>query len=155
MNESAMKRFWSKVNKGGPFILETQCWIWTAYRDADGYGRFRIDGQTLRAHRLSFEIKNGPISKGSVVRHGCDNPSCVNPEHLRSGSNLDNIMDGIQRGRFCHGERHRSAKLTKKQVLYIRSATAFYGYRVALMKKFGVSGRTIDAIRNRELWRHI
>jgi hypothetical protein len=86
--EDEKTRFWNKVTK------TKKCWIWNA-ANKDGYGRF---GRKY-AHRISFEWHIGKIPEGLFVCHHCDNPSCVNPEHLFVGSNLDNVLDMISKGR--------------------------------------------------------
>lgn len=95
-------RFWSKVDKtshaGG-------CWLWTAKRNQGGYGAVREAGpgsRFLSTHRLSFEMANGQIPKGLMVCHSCDNPPCVNPDHLFLGTAIDNIRDCIAKGRRFH-----------------------------------------------------
>lgn len=88
-----MERFWSKVNK------TDGCWIWTAYRDDKGYGCFGFRGKVWKAHRVAYELATGPIPTGAHILHSCDNPSCVNPEHLRAGTHADNMRDKVARGR--------------------------------------------------------
>jgi hypothetical protein len=91
--EQTAARFWSKVEKG------QGCWTWTAGRNADGYGWFKISGGPKVAHRVAWELTNGPIPEGLIVRHRCDNPPCVNPGHLELGTHKDNRRDCSQRGR--------------------------------------------------------
>lgn len=88
-----MDRFFQKVAKG------IDCWIWTAGKDSWGYGTFRMHGKVIGSHRASWEIHNGPISKGMSVLHHCDNPPCVNPDHLFIGTHTDNMRDCISKGR--------------------------------------------------------
>lgn len=94
-----MERFWAKVNVAGPH----DCWEWTAGTDRAGYGRISLGGRGDRrlvgAHRASWQIVNGPIPDGLFVLHSCDNPPCVNPQHLRVGTNADNMADMVVRGR--------------------------------------------------------
>lgn len=72
-------RFWAKADKSG------DCWIWTgAVRHKDGYGMFFKDGQARNAHRVAWELTNGPIPEGLVIDHICRNIRCVNPAHLRT-----------------------------------------------------------------------
>lgn len=104
-------RFWKKVNKDGPLQLhmESSCWMWTKAKDRNGYGRFWSGTQTIRAHRAAWTLANGPISPDNIcVCHRCDNPGCVNPEHLFLGSNADNTQDMITKGRkvVVSGDRH-------------------------------------------------
>jgi hypothetical protein len=77
MNESILSRFWTKVEQG------PGCWEWTASK-IGGHGRLGHAGRTLYAHRISYEIVNGPIPDGLEIDHMCHNRGCVNPEHLRA-----------------------------------------------------------------------
>lgn len=75
------------------------CWEWRGPRSARGYGSLNTADGRLYAHRVAYELHNGPIPDGLVVRHKCDNPPCVNPNHLEIGTQLDNIQDSVERGR--------------------------------------------------------
>ena len=88
------ERFWSKVAK-----TDDGCWLWTAGGTKAGYGLFHPSTVKVYAHRYSYVLANGPIPEGMVVRHDCDTPRCVNPAHLRLGTNADNVRDRVQRGR--------------------------------------------------------
>ena len=104
------KRFWRQVNKS-----ET-CWNWTGSLGTRGYGALLVDGATLLAHRYSYTLHVGPIPEGMIVRHSCDNPRCVNPDHLLLGIQMDNHADKIERGRFVSGWiKHRESMLRNLQ----------------------------------------
>ena len=92
-----MERFWAKVDKSGP------CWIWTAGRFATGYGCFRLQGKSLKAHRVAYELEVGPIPLGLNVLHRCDVPLCVNPAHLWVGTARENNADMLEKGRGASG----------------------------------------------------
>lgn len=93
-------RFWKKVDASG------DCWLWLAGTDKDGYGKFAITAPAgvfpkqkhVRAHRLSWELRNGPLSDLRVTRHSCNNPPCVNPDHIQPGVQADNIGDQLAIG---------------------------------------------------------
>lgn len=88
-------RFFKKVLIGKP----DQCWIWTGGKNRQGYGVFAINRKSTLAHRVSFSLHVGPISEGMMVCHSCDNPSCVNPDHLWLGTAQDNTDDMFKKGR--------------------------------------------------------
>lgn len=84
-------RFWAKVDKAGP----GGCWLWTAAIDTHGYGAFRLEGRTVKAHRLAVELERGPIPDGLVIDHLCRVRHCVNPGHLEPVTNRENILRGV------------------------------------------------------------
>jgi hypothetical protein len=79
------------------------CWLWTGAFHTDGYGQIRLNGKTLRVHRLAWEEVNGPIPEGMAVCHTCDIPGCCNPAHLFLGTQRENIADMRAKGRFRWG----------------------------------------------------
>jgi len=90
------ERFWAKVDRRGP----DECWPWTGARDSRGYGHISIDGRNRKAARVAWSLHNGlPFPKGLHACHSCDNPNCVNPEHIWPGSNRENVRDAIDKGR--------------------------------------------------------
>jgi hypothetical protein len=96
MTEGDIKRFWASVQKGA----ETECWLWMAGRTGRDYGAFYYNDKQMPAHRFSMMISAGhPLPDGWFVLHSCDNPPCVNPRHLRLGTQKQNVADAIARGR--------------------------------------------------------
>lgn len=149
------QRFWLKVAK------TDTCWSWTAARLPHGYGLFYANSQKVLAHRFSYELHYGPIPPGFNIRHRCDNPPCIRPDHLALGTQADNVTDMIQRGRMNHsnkavGERHPSHRLTEGTVRAIRDRYAAGGVRqVELAQEYGISQPSISALLRRQTWRHI
>ena len=138
-------------------LMPNGCMEWQPSRDRGGYGYYMIMYKNLRAHRVMAELVYGPRPEGMVVRHSCDNPPCINPDHLSFGTHKDNVADKFARGRanIPFGESHAHSKLTAESVLAIR---AEYGSGISYDKlgaKYGISGATArDAIK-RITWKHI
>ena len=79
--------------------LSGDCWLWTRAKNTKGYGIVRTYRRLRRAHRVAYEIRNGPIPDGLQVCHSCDCPSCINPDHLWLGTNQENIADRMRKRR--------------------------------------------------------
>lgn len=130
---------------------ETGCIPWMGLKNHKGYGRIG----NKAAHRIAYEIANGPIPKGLLVMHECDFPACVNHEHLFLGTNKDNMDDRDAKGRQASGERNGNSKLTVFQVAKIRAAYAAGGTtHQKLGDAYGVSKALIGAIVNFRVWQH-
>ena len=112
-----LERFFESI-----IICDGECWQWIGVIDKRGYGRFTIRSDKWAAHRWSYQQFTGESVEGAFVCHACDNPSCVNPDHLFLGTHADNMADMVSKGRQQHGETHRRAKLTTEQVGAIRAS---------------------------------
>jgi hypothetical protein len=143
-------RFWSHVTFG------EGCWEYQGRRDRQGYGRLcrKITG-AFRAHRYAWTLVNGPIPEGAVIRHSCDNPPCVRPDHLLIGTQADNIADRQARGRHnpgrLFGEAHPMHKLTAAQ---ITEMVAMRKRRIPariIAKEYGVIPDTVYRVTNPHL----
>ena len=100
MGGDEVTRFWEKVAVTDDVDA---CWLWQATKNQDGYGRFRVNGKLVQAHRYSYELHGGLIPDGLHVLHTCDRPNCVNPTHLFAGTHADNMQDMYRKQRKVHG----------------------------------------------------
>lgn len=127
-------------------VVRNGCWGWSSSKSAYGYGWVRHGDRTLLAHRAAYEVANGPIPAGMVVRHSCDTPECTNPAHLLLGTHADNVADKVARGRQYRGDRHSCCKVKEADLpvaLQLRKDGLSWG---EIAKRFGVSR---DAVRQR------
>jgi hypothetical protein len=92
-----------------PMVVNDECWPWTGQTVTGGYGRLGWQGRREIAHRVAWELFEGPIPEGQWVLHHCDNPPCCNPLHLYAGTQRQNIHDAIARGRFSPPPRRNAA----------------------------------------------
>jgi hypothetical protein len=143
--------FLSKVHKD-----KYGCWIWNGCKDKDGYGIIGYKMKKCRAHRISYLLFRGKIPLNICVCHKCDNPSCVNPNHLFLGTNQDNHTDAMNKERHSRGESNGMSKLTESAVVSIRLAYKKGNETLkSLADKYSVSITLIWYIIYRKNWTHI
>jgi hypothetical protein len=135
--------------------MPSGCLEWAGGRDPDGYGIVRIDGVSRRVPRLAWELENGPIPPGMLIRHTCDNPPCFEISHLMTGTHRDNVADMYERQRAAdrRGERCPTSKLTWPQVREIRQLIAAGASQDTVSSRFGVSRRNVRKIIRHETWK--
>jgi hypothetical protein len=135
----------------------SQCWPWRGSLNPAGYGQIQdYVGDRYRpvlAHRVAWELVNGPIPDGLFACHKCDNPPCCNPGHLFLGTPLDNVQDMIAKQRQTRGRDRPHSKLTDDQIREIRATPRTPGSGQRLAERFGVHHVTISEIRLRKTWR--
>ena len=146
--DAFMSRF--SIEPGG-------CWVWTGCRTGNGYGAFKINQRQVGAHQFAYLLFRGPLPQGYMVCHHCDNPLCVNPQHLFLGTQLDNVRDMFSKGRQPIRKGSASYSILKEaQVLEIRKLAEVPGIkRSELAKAFGVTPATIGSVIRRSNWKHI
>lgn len=131
---------------------ENGCLEWTAGKSKKGYGKLQVGSKHWRAHRLSYHLTNPNTDITQLdICHSCDNPSCINPNHLFAGTRQDNIADMVSKGRQAKGEKIGRAKLTKEEVETIRRFSTLYSQR-KLGKMFNVHHKTIGRILCKKTW---
>lgn len=142
--KSLEERLWARVIKA-----DNGCWEWQGFRGPYGHGQIgrgrRSEGIDA-THRVAWEVTHGPIPKGLVVRHRCDNPPCCNPDHLELGEQADNVKDMISRGRQATGKSLPQTKLTDAQIIEIRMAAASGELQREIAARFGVTQGYISTL---------
>lgn len=127
------------------------CWVWTGNTNKKGYGLLSVGGRNRSCHRLVYAEQHGKIPDGLCVLHRCDNPPCINPDHLFLGTNAENNQDKIDKGRMPLGEKVGSHKLSADQVAAIRRDFR-PGLSAVMAAQYGVIPATILSIVN-GVWR--
>lgn len=146
LTEKDIQRFHSKYEP----VTESGCWIWTAALNNHGYGAFGVGYKVIGAHRVSYQMYIGKLDKTDHVLHKCDNPCCVNPNHLFKGDQAKNMQDMAHKKRSTIGERNPQSKLTETQVCEIRNEVGMTQLNIA--KKHGISQSAVSFIRNGKRW---
>ena len=153
---SLEERFWKKVDKKS----DNECWLWTGAKSAKKYGFIGAGGKggkLILAHRISYQLANNDLQDTDYVLHSCDNPSCVNPNHLRKGTCSENIKEAFDKGRKVpptfFGEEHPTSKLTIEKVKFIRANPQLGHKEIANM--FGLSPNCIRGVRIGRTWKEV
>lgn len=143
----------NKVQRG----FDSPCWEWIGSTSPKGYPVFSISGKTLQVHRAVWEHANGIIPKGLCACHRCDNPLCINPNHIFIGTRADNNFDRDSKGRHValRGESHGMHRLTEEQIKEIRLLASQGIPHTHLERKFDLSGGHVGQIVHRKIWRHV
>lgn len=149
-SDEFIERFQSRIKK------TDGCWEWQGNKDSCGYGVIKFHQRALKTHRVAYELATGNSPVGMCVLHTCDNPACVNPEHLYLGTPSDNAKDRSMRGRSgdIRGEKNGRAKLNETQVKKIREL--FKEGNISKMKlgrMFGVTDVQIGLIVRNKEWK--
>ena len=162
--------FWPRLDKNGPTMRPElgPCWVWTGSRDEAGYGHLRIaafkwsqitgdksvsrwqthnSNQHFAAHRLAYQIANGPIEKDRRVLHKCDNPPCCRPDHLEAATHRDNMRDMVGKGRY-----HNLNALKVRAVKWLAEGEFT---QEQIQDLFHLHPRTVSSILNGTTWKHV
>jgi HNH endonuclease len=144
------EKFYKNVRKN-----ENGCWDWIGNTSAYNRGRMTIGGRKMYAYHISYELHIGPIPTGMQINHTCDNPNCVNPEHLYAGTQSDNTRDAIRRGRWVNNSTGRvRSHLSPDDVRAIRQQCASVSM-TEVGKRFGISYTQVRRIVTGKHWKDI
>lgn len=175
------ERFWSKVQKDAFVPLHRRdlgpCWLWRAGVDKDGYGKFQLTTSGapkqvhIRAHRMAWILSRGEVPPSDLVTiHECDTPSCVNPAHLRVGTQAENRADCGAKGRNAvgdasgprkhrerlpRGSRHHRATISEATAIDIKARLARGERRAEIARVHAVSADVVQLIAANRTWRHV
>ena len=133
---------------------ENGCWIWQRackgkeVANGGGYGCLSIKGKCVGAHRYSYELEIGPIPEGMQILHSCHNTKCVNPAHMRVGTNFENAQDKLVAGRY-------PSKLTIYQVRVIKRAARMGVFQRVIAERFNLHQADVSNIVNGKYWKHV
>ncbi len=166
IGETAMKAweyrnfsFSERVAMGTSYPPDTRCQVFTGRTDTHGYGQIKDKGRPVLVHRWVWEQNFGAIPEGLHVLHRCDNPACLNPEHLFLGTHGDNMKDKAKkkRGNVPSGAAHKRpmAKITAEQAGQIKELLR-RGYRGCdIARDFNVTRNLVSEIKLGKTWAHI
>lgn len=150
------ERFWPKVQR------THACWLWTGSTDGRGYGQLSSmhAKSPVKAHRVSWELANGPIPDGLSVLHACDTPGCVRPDHLFVGTQRDNMRDAAEKGRTSpipvrKGVAHHNAKLNQRKVRRIRAMYRAGETQTAIAEAMNVTQTCVSLVLSGKTWSHV
>jgi hypothetical protein len=129
-----------------------ECMLWQGAK-TNGYGRIKRDGVVVHAHREVHRLVTGDSPE--AVMHTCDTPLCINPAHLRSGTNRENTADMVAKGRQSKGDTHHKSKLTERQVREIRAALTAGVPKLRLAKAYGISRWALSSIEHNLTWKDV
>jgi hypothetical protein len=156
---STSERFFQKIAP----VDKNGCMLWIGNKYWDGYGKFHVREisnnisfwKTVRAHRYAWELKNGPIPKGLYVCHKCDNPLCVNPDHMFLGTQKNNLEDMASKKRSTIGCRNPMSKLTDEDIRIIREMYKNGYTQQSIANIYSLSRSNIGLIVTNQTWKHV
>ena len=137
-------------------IIHGECIIHPGWKKPTGYAQVKHNGTKMHAHRKAWIVAFGPIPKGLDVCHRCDNPPCINLDHLWIGTHAENMADAARKNRMVSpkGSKQHASKLVETDIPFIRSLSGNMR-QVDIAAAYGVSQQVISKVINRKHWRHV
>lgn len=132
-----------------------ECWEWQGMKSERGYGRVKIEGKRISAHRIAYMLCYGAFDDNLYVCHRCDNPSCCNPNHLFLATTQENTADKIFKNRQIKGTQVNTSKFTEKDIKIIRELGKQGQSTSTIARQYGVTPKAIRDIVLRLTWKHI
>lgn len=160
MDVEILRRYQDRFNSRLKKNPATGCLEWQGARFPEGYGKIHIRPKVLRTHRVAWALANGRWPGEMMVCHSCDNPCCCNPEHLWLGSNSDNQVDAVKKGRRSHieptkGQKNGMARITEGEAREIIRLISEGQTNKAIAQIYGISHAQVSLIRLGKSWRHL
>ncbi len=154
--EEYMESLRHRIKDDSTINTLTGCWNWNKSLGIRGYGKIGFRNRSATAHRVSYLVYKGEIKKNQLVMHKCDNPKCVNPEHLNVGSYADNTQDSLDKGRTsAKGTRNTQSKLTEYDVSIIKKLVKESVSQRIIARTFNVCPATICHIKKENNWKQV
>jgi len=135
------------------------CWLWQGGKTTFGHGIIAVNRKSHLAHRVAYKIWKDRVPLNMFVCHTCDNPKCINPDHLFIGTQDDNMKDMANKGRSNNGiqkgEKNPQSQLTDRQVRRIKRLLLNGHTRKEIANKFGVNEAVVGFISENKNWKHV
>ena len=144
-----------RIKAKSNICMKTECWLWNRYKNKEGRGYCHYKSTTIPASRVSYIAFKGYIYENLDVCHTCDNPSCVNPEHLFLGTDQDNANDRENKERGAKGEKIKLSKLKNEMISEIRNSRRDGMSQQKIADKYNVSQTAISRVLSKKTWKHI
>lgn len=125
-----------KVILDNTIVSSSGCWIWQKSCASPGYGQFTRGGKYHSAHRYAWEVVNGKIPKGNVIRHMCHTPACCNPDHLKAGTHKDNYHDSLDKHNAANKKLRKDWEILGIRYPTVRSAVVATGISPVTICKY-------------------
>ena|ERR1700733_9692094 len=154
LKPSDIWRFWMFVDKKG----ENDCWLWIGARNHAGYGSFKLFGKAWAAHRVSYKINVGDPGWDLVLHddYTCRSKACVNPNHLRLGTQSENMLESFECGKHTHvGSNNIQSLLIEREVELIRDRIHNGDSQSQIARDLGVRPQVVNKVARGESWNHV